>query len=235
MLPVEAVPLVVAVLVWAFTLRLAARVEVEPPAPPPPAGDPFDALVVTTVVPRGYKAAQIIAGADRAWFAGIAHQVYGVDDPAVCARNGCAPPEPACACGFYAFTERIDALSMAARLSRHPVRAHALLQVEMSGDVLAFDHGVRGARQRVLGVELTRECHRCARRGRIRRAAGIGADRADRYRQLWTDLRRRALVSLPPGSAPVRPLCAEHLARASRTLTTAELGGLLGTEVRWRA
>lgn len=234
MTPIEWVPLVVALLGWGVGVRLASRVEVDRSPPGATEAVTFDDVVVTTEAPVGYKAAQVVAGAHDAWFAGISHQVYGVDDAATCHRRGCQPPATDCRCGFYAFTDEIDAVEIAQRLSGHPVRAHAVLQVEMSGEVLAFERGVRGAHQRVLRVEFARRCHRCAGRGRQRPAVGLGADRRDRGRQLWCDLRPRVLASLPGGSAPVRPLCADHLDRASRRLAPADLAGLLGTEVRWR-
>lgn len=235
---VEVIPIIVALVAWGFMLRLARRVDVERRPSRASAADPapaFDVAVVTASPPVGHKAAQIVAGADRAWFAGISHQVYGVDDAATCRLNDCEPPSADCSCGFYAFADVGDAVDVGARLSRHPVRSHALLQVELSGNVLAFERGFRGARQRVLRVDVDRACHRCARKGVERVAVGLGADRRDRRRQLFCDVRPRAFSSLPVGSAPVRPLCGPHLARASRRLTPGDLAGLLGTEVGWRA
>jgi hypothetical protein len=239
-MPIEAVPIGVAFVVWAFTMWLAAGVEVERPARAAPDADTTPDVaatdvVVTTSRPAGHKVAQIIATDDRAWFAGISHQVYGVDADAACRRVDCAPPSADCTCGFYAYADRSDAVDLGTRLSRHPVRYHALLQVEMTGDVLTFERGFRGAHQQVLQVEIDPWCHRCAYRGRRRHAEALGADSRDRRRQLWCDARPRAFASLPAGSAPVRPLCARHLAGASRVVWPVDLAGLLGTEVRWRA
>jgi hypothetical protein len=239
-IPLEAVPLVAAFATWAFTMRLAAGVELErPDRDARDTGSAADRaaadVVVTTSPPLGHKVAQIIATGDRAWFAGVSHQVYGVEADATCRRAACSPPAAACTCGFYAYADEADAVDLGTRLSRHPVRYHALLEVELTGDVLTFDRGFRGARQRVLRVEVDPWCHRCAHRGRRRHAEALGADSRDRRRQLWCDARPRALASLPAGSAPIRPLCDRHLAGASRVLRPVDVAGLLGTEVRWRA
>lgn len=236
MIPIEAVPLVAGLVMWVFTMLLAAGVDLERPSRRMAAlPDVFDAPVVTAAPPVGYKAAQIIAGTDSAWFAGMSHQVYGVAATATCRRDSCTPPAADCGCGFYAFSDEDEAVRLATRLSGHPVRFHGLLQVEMSGEVLGFERGIRGARQRVLRVEIAPWCHRCARSGRRQRAAALSADRRDRRHQLWCDARPRAFASLPPGSAPVRPVCARHVARSSRALQPVDVAGLLGTEVRWRA
>jgi hypothetical protein len=239
-MPIEAVPLVVAFAMWAFTMRLAAGVEVGRPTRDAAGADVLrvehsTAPVVTADPPTGYKVAQVIVTSDRAWFAGISHQVYGVDADATCRRDRCAPPTVECTCGFYAYADRSDAVDLGTRLSSHPVRSHALLQVEMTGEVLTFDRGYRGAHQRVLQVTIDPWCHRCARRGRRRHAEALGADSRDRRRQLWCDARPRAFASLPPGCAPVRPLCSTHLAAATRVMQPVDLAGLLGTEVRWQA
>lgn len=233
--PVEVIPLVVGFVMWAVTLRLALRVDLDAAAPAPADAEAFDAIVLTTDRPIGYKAAQVIVHGQQAWFAAILHQVYSAAEDARCdARDDCVAPDPECTCGFYAFSAQSDAAKLAARLSRHPVRCHALLQVEMSGAVLAFERGLRAAHQRVLRVEYERWCHRCGRQGKLRSAETLGADGRDRIRQLWSDVRPRSFASLPRGSAPVRPLCTDHAAMASRTMQPVDLAGMLGTEVRWK-
>lgn len=184
---------------------------------------------------RGYKLAQmIIAEDDTAWFAGITSLRYGVDTLAKCRRHSCRPPGLDCRCGFYAFRDRSRALQVLGSLgSRHPARSYVLLTVDLDGAVLEYESGFRAQRQRVLRVEIPDACMRCLRGGTVTSAATFMAHPQFRGEQLLYERTLLARMALPVGSAPMRPLCEDHLPESSdsRRLDLAALRRLLTTEV----
>lgn len=184
---------------------------------------------------RGYKIAQlIIAEDDTAWFAGVTSLRYGVDTLAKCRRRSCQPPGLDCRCGFYAFRDRSQALQVLGSLgSRHPARSYVLLTVDLDGAVLEYESGFRAQRQRVLRVEIPDACMRCLRDGTVTSAATFMAHPQFRGEQLLYERTLLSRMALPVGSAPMRPLCVDHLPESSdsRRLDLAALRRLLTTEV----
>jgi hypothetical protein len=228
--------------------------------------------------PHGYKVARLVADPTSgtgeflgATFGGL----YSHDSTAVCeVLEGTLPPprrwgrrslprsheapEIACSCGFYVLRDRSDATEL---LSGRPPISRlfgvVLLEVDLSGTVIEFDHGFRASHQRVLGVQVPRWCLTCATDGRARpaeRLAGLSgrdfeeACKADvpqhpplyrlavlvHHQQLMTRLGERAAL---------RPVCDAHTPRkdpsagagkaAPIVLELADLAAQLGTEVRW--
>lgn len=184
---------------------------------------------------RGYKVAQLIVGAgDTAWLAGVASLRYGVDTLAQCRRGSCRPPGLDCRCGFYAFRDRDRAIDLLGRLdSRHPARTYVLLTVDLDGAVLEYEAGFRAQRQRVLRIEIPNACMRCLRTGAVVQAATFMAHPQFRGEQLLYERTLVARISLPVGSAPVRPLCAAHVPPHAdgQRLDLGDLRRLLATEV----
>lgn len=184
---------------------------------------------------RGYKVAQLIIGHDQqAWLAGVTSLRYGVDTLARCRRRGCTPPGLDCRCGFYGFRSRERALDLLGRLSvQHPARSYVLLTVDLDGTVLEYEQGYRAQRQRVLRIELPDRCIRCHREGVHRPAARFVTHPQFRGEQLLYERTLLARMALPMGSAPVRPLCADHMPAdgSARAYPLDELRALLGTEV----
>lgn len=191
---------------------------------PEPAPDPF----------RGYKIAQLIVGPDDdAWLAGVTSLRYGVDELARCRRRGCIPPGLDCRCGFYAFRDRAHAVALLGQLSaRHPARSYVLLTTDLDGEVLEYELGFRAQRQRVLRIEIPNACARCLRDGYLQPATTFMAHPHFRGEQLLYERTLSARIALPLGSAPVRPVCADHMPDGvARRFTLLSLCGLTGTEV----
>jgi hypothetical protein len=184
---------------------------------------------------RGYKTAQVLLAEDgsSATLSGITlGGSYKAEDRARCATRGCDPPGLDCDCGFYAYKERAEAVHLLRQtLGCNGLRDKALLTVELDGTVLEFERGYRGERQRVLGVQLERDCSVCRRDGVGRRATCLAAAR---------DFRMPALARyVTPAAAstrrllPVRPVCAHHVPAGAIALGVPELAGLLAAEVTW--
>ena len=183
---------------------------------------------------RGHKIAQLIVGANEtAWLAGVTSLRYGIDELARCRRRGCTPPGLDCRCGFYAFRDRERAVDLLGQLTaRHPARSYVLLTVDMDGAVLEYELGFRAQRQRVLRIELPNVCTRCLRDGYLRTAVGFVAHPHFRGEQLLYERTLSARVALPAGSAPVRPVCDDHMpVGAGRWYDLPRLRGLTRTEV----
>ncbi|HSK91198.1 MAG TPA: hypothetical protein VK875_07790 [Euzebyales bacterium] len=184
---------------------------------------------------RGYKIAQLIVGRDdTAWLAGVTSLRYGVDTLARCRRRACTPPGLDCRCGFYAFRDRAQALDLLGRLgTRHPARSYVLLTVDLDGAVLEYEAGFRAQRQRVLRIDVPDACMRCLRNGTVRPVATFMAHPQFRGEQLLYERTLLARLALPQGSAPVRPLCEEHVPPDSAPwrMDLGALRRLLATEV----
>ena len=197
----------------------------------------WDALAPQTSIDalRGYKVAQlIIADGGQAWLAGVTSLRYGIDTQASCRRRSCRPPGLDCRCGFYAFRDRRAALELLGSLGgRHPARSYVLLTVDLDGEVLEYEVGFRAQRQRVLRIEIPDACMRCLRGGVVTPAAAFMTHPQFRGEQLLYERTLLARMALPVGSAPLRPLCAEHLPTTAggRSLDLAALRDLLRTEV----
>lgn len=230
--------------------------------------------------PRGYKVARLVTdpASETGEFLGATFGgLYTHDSTAVCeVLEGTLPPprrwgrrslprphqapEIACSCGFYVLRERHDATEL---LSGRPPISRlfgvVLLEVDLSGTIIEFDHGFRASHQRVLGVQVPRWCLTCATEGRARPAARLAglsgrdfeeACKADvpqhpplyrlavlvHHQQLLTRLGERAAL---------RPVCDQHTPRKVRSagadqpapvvLELADLAAQLGTEVSWLA
>jgi hypothetical protein len=184
---------------------------------------------------RGYKTAQVLVAADgtSATLAGITvGGRYKAEDRAHCANRGCEPPGLDCACGFYAFTSRAEAVELLREtLACNGLRDKALLTVELDGTVLQYERGYRGERQRVLGVQFERQCAGCRREGVGRPATHLAADSAFRLPTIARYV--SPSVAASRGLLPVRPVCDEHLPMGAVVLGLPEVAGLLGTEVTW--
>ena len=190
---------------------------------------------VSTEPLRGWKVAQVVVGPDaRAWLAGVTGRAYGVDAVAGCERAACTAPGLDCRCGFYAFRDRDRAMTLMSELdARDRAATYALLSVDLDGEVLELEHGFRAARQRVHRVELAGTCATCRTQGHLRPAPHLLAHPTFRAERVlaqpspagdWT--------ALPPGSAPVRAVCAEHRpSRGGDVLDLDRLRTLLTTEV----
>lgn len=184
---------------------------------------------------RGYKVAQLIVSTGgTAWLAGITSLRYGVDTIAACRRRTCEPPGLDCRCGFYAFRERREALELLGSLgSRHPARSYVLLTVDLDGNVLEYESGFRAQRQRVLRIEIPAACMRCLRGGVITPPVTYMAHPQFRGEQLLYERTLLARMALPVGSAPVRPLCENHVPNGSNDhrMHLDDLRRLMATEV----
>lgn len=184
---------------------------------------------------RGHKVAQLIIGADdHAWLVGVTSVRYGVDTLAQCRRRDCTPPGLDCRCGFYAFRSRTRALDLLDRLSvQHPARSYVVLTVDLDGSVLEYERGFRAQRQRVLRIELPSRCVRCGTAGDAGAATRFVTHARFRGEQLLYERTLLARMAMPPGSAPLRPLCDAHTPAAGhcRVFGLHELRGLTGTEV----
>lgn len=162
---------------------------------------------------------------------------YGVDDVARCARNrnrNHASPGTWCTCGFYAYRPGWTFRSWWGGM--------ALLDVEFLGRVVVHEKGYRAGRQRVLAVQLSRQCHGGGEYGDPRCSAPAAT----------VVLSSGANVSRLIMGQPVEPaqagdrlridgVCDRHdpagwattYASPFPPLTPAELAGMLGTEVAW--
>jgi hypothetical protein len=184
---------------------------------------------------RGYKAAQVLVTEDgtAATLSGITlGGSYLAEDVARCGRPGCAPPSLSCACGFYAFKSRAEAVALVREtLACNGLRHKALLTVELDGTVLEYERGYRGERQRVMGVAFERSCTACEQEGNVGRATTLAASRQYHL----SPFARSLPTSRPPAASmvPVRPVCDRHVPPGGQALSLPELAGLLGTEVSW--
>lgn len=186
-----------------------------------------------------HKTAQVLVAADgrSALLSGVTEgSAYKVDADAACKRSNCEPPGLDCVCGFYAFRSRSEAARMLGRtIGYYGVRPTALLTVELEGEVLEYERGFRAQHQRVTSVAFTLGCDLCERFELHCDAVCLAASPTFVPRR-FTGL-GNATVTLPPGYFPVRPVCGRHIPEDPRThlLDPAELGALLGTDVRWLA
>jgi hypothetical protein len=195
--------------------------------------------------PGGFKVARIVADpvTGEASFLGLTlGGLYDQDSAAGCEvlsgalppprRWGRRTPPPAhaapdlgCTCGFYALADRSAAAELLA--TRPPVSrmfGAVLLEVDLAGTVIEFDHGYRAGHQRVLGVQVPRWCLPCARLGRTvpaRRIAGLAGDSLERacrsdlpqhpplYRFAMA-VHNVEVVRRLDGRAALRPVCDDH-------------------------
>ena len=228
--------------------------------------------------PRGYKVARLAAdpASELGGFLGLTvGGRYGYEAAATCqVLAGSLPPprrwgrrhtptahaipDVDCSCGFYAYRDRCDAETLLS--GRPPVSrlfGTALLDVDLAGIVIQFDHGYRSGHQRVLGVHVPGWCLPCAAEGRARRAgqlAGVAgrplaaALQAEipphpRMYRVAQTLHYQALVRHLDGWAALRPVCDDHLPAETADMLPgpptvlvcdlSELAGRLGTEVSW--
>jgi hypothetical protein len=184
---------------------------------------------------RGYKTAQLVLTPDgtAASMSGITlGGSYKAEDRARCAIRGCRAPGLDCECGFYAFKDRAEAVELLrATVACNGLRDKALLTVDLEGSVLEYERGYRGERQRVLGVQLERNCARCRDEGVGRRATCLAAARQFRVAPFVRYL--TPVAGATSGMLPVRPVCDHHVPERAVVLGLPELAGLLGTEVTW--
>jgi hypothetical protein len=84
----------------------------------------------------------------------------------------------------------------------------------------------------VLRIEIPNACARCLRDGYLQPATTFMAHPHFRGEQLLYERTLSARIALPLGSAPVRPVCADHMPDGvARRFTLLSLCGLTGTEV----
>lgn len=117
-----------------------------------------------------------------------------------------ATPSIGCTCGFYAVRDREKIVS-------HAQEGAVLLDVELFGRVIVFEHGYRAERQRILRVGVA-GCWYCN---------AASAHVATVAPTPWERAKSNALV----------PMCAEHLplAKANVAYSLSELAGRLGAPV----
>ncbi len=157
---------------------------------------------------------------------------YKAEDHARCAIRGCAAPGIDCECGFYAFKDRAEAIDLLrATVACNGLRDKALLTVDLEGSVLEYERGYRGERQRVLSVQLERDCARCRDEGIGRRATCIAAAREFRIAPFLRYI--APVANTTAGKLPIKPVCERHVPPHAIVLGLPELAGLLGTEVTW--
>lgn len=112
-------------------------------------------------------------------------------------------PKWDCTCGFYALTDKPD----------YPEYGRFIARVELFGTVIEAQHGYRASRQRVLSLEVFRECQAEDRVG----------DHCDREADGFQVTK----------GGNVWPVCATHAPLGYTEL--ADLRAKLGTEVKWVA
>lgn len=157
---------------------------------------------------------------------------YEVEGVAACVR-GCDAPGEGCDCGFYAVRPGSEdaVFDQIEGLRRRPTSVR--LEVEVSGDVLEFEHGYRASHQRVLRVVVGRRCASCARFDDHRRAVALLPSVELAHPRLGT---AAAGPFLARDSWPVlEPVCELHRPGPDELapIGLVELAGLLGTEVVW--
>lgn len=184
---------------------------------------------------RGYKTAQIVLSPDgsTATLSGVTlGGSYKAEDRARCTTRGCEAPGLDCECGFYAFKHRAEAVDLLrATIACNGLRDKALLTVDLDGSVLEYERGYRSERQRVLGVQLERDCSRCREHGVGRRATCLAAAREFRVTPFVRYL--APIAGSTGGMLPLRAVCTHHVPERAVVLGLPELAGLLGTEVTW--
>lgn len=130
-------------------------------------------------------------------------------DRAECHRGGDhTAPDLACTCGFYAVRER-------ERVENFYGQAYVLLDVELFGKVIVYEHGYRAERQRILSIGV-RGCWYCNE---------TPSHLVGQAPTPW---------SRTDTTADLISVCAEHLPLAGANLifTTEEIGEVLGAPVR---
>lgn len=119
---------------------------------------------------RGWKVARIASHAELCWLVGAFHGTYQASSEACCALGYDHPvPDPACSCGFHAWSSRAAALAYQAEqilTTREAgedaaASAYVLLEVELFGEILEYEEGFRAQGQEVLGVHIL-PCAYCA-------------------------------------------------------------------------
>lgn len=196
--------------------------------------------------PRGWKSAQLLCspGGDRLQLAGISvGGCYGVEDHAVCVRgHPHTTPDLGCACGFYAFRRRKDAVALLARRFGlgGGVVARTLLEVDLAGTVIEHDDGFRAQVQRVLAISVLPWCASCASRGMMVPATclatnGRPALPATAWGPYATSIVHESQAPLRewPALRPACANCADRIDEPGRSLSLPEVAAGLGTEVRW--
>lgn len=162
---------------------------------------------------KAFKAARLVtdvAGGVNFSGAGLGGR-YGSADIATCiVESEHVPPHPGCACGWYAFKRRSDAVSLLT------ADCPALLEVELWGSFHEYELGYVAGVQRVHRVTLQPYCLRClaGRDSKTRPAVALTHDQARK---------RPELV----------PACDEHTRRTDRVVTLLELADCLRVEARW--
>lgn len=198
--------------------------------------------------PRGWKCAQLLVSPDQGEIrlAGVTiGGAYRVEDVAACVLGrGHLPPSLSCECGFYAFSERMDAENMLACRFGYDeqVVVRVLCEVDLSGTVIVCDRGYRAERQRVLSIGLLPWCADCAATGRLVPARLVGTE-GRLPTGAWVSVDElHASQGLHPSVrvrkewAALRPLCegcGELVGRTGTAFTLFTAAQRLGTEVRW--
>lgn len=197
--------------------------------------------------PTGWKCAQLLLSPDRTEvrLSGVSiGGSYTAVDQAVCVRKrNHAAPSLDCECGFYAFTDRNEAVDLLARRCGFDgdVVVRTLLQVEFRGTVIEHEHGSRAELQQVLGMWLLPWCADCAAAGRLVAAKALASDGQPALRlndwgpgALILQERLHMTVRLLQEWSPLRPLCRDCLdATSEHVVSLPALAAALGTEVAW--
>ena len=171
---------------------------------------PLGPAVVEGTLPA-FKAAFIQHGDDGAVeFRGAGlGTTYGPADTARCVHVAeHVPPHPGCACGFYAFHDRVDAMALLTD------RLVAILDVGLFGRFHEYERGIIAAAQVVEGVTLSPWCSRCLVKGSLEEADALVG------RPMAVD---RVLV----------PACAKHIEKGATVLGLVDLSQALGVKVAW--
>lgn len=105
----------------------------------------------------GYRFAYLVFSEQQSiWFGSVVHpSTFGNSARAMCmSSHDHRAPDSGCACGFYALK---DVRKLPFRVFTS-LRRMVLLQVELSGTVIAAQYGYRAGRQDVLRVWVPRRC-----------------------------------------------------------------------------
>lgn len=154
---------------------------------------------------RGFKFAELRGGASPSLHPSGRYRRHPYPHhglaTAVCHRHHHPAPTVDCECGFHAVT---DPVSLPEVTDHHPHMV--LLEVELEGVVVEHEAGMRGERQRILGVSFPLACHRC----------------------------RQPATHVVPGHV-WRSCCAACAARTTGALTRPEATARLGVDVGFSA